>query len=56
MLPGCGSVPSHPIPSRPAASQDAVMLRQRCGRLLARLERVLQLLELGGSVEEGGCA
>ncbi|XP_054134369.1 rac GTPase-activating protein 1-like [Melozone crissalis] len=28
------------------------MLRQRCGRLLARLERGLQLLELGGSVEE----
>ncbi|XP_074766900.1 rac GTPase-activating protein 1-like [Athene noctua] len=28
------------------------MLRQRCGRLLARLERVLQLLELGGSAEE----
>ncbi|XP_049659631.1 rac GTPase-activating protein 1-like [Accipiter gentilis] len=28
------------------------MLRQRCGRLLARLERALQLLELGGSVEE----
>lgn len=31
------------------------MLRQRCGRLLARLERGLQLLELGGSVEKGGC-
>ncbi|XP_039237766.1 rac GTPase-activating protein 1 [Pipra filicauda] len=28
------------------------MLRQRCGRLLARLEQGLQLLELGGSVEE----
>ncbi|XP_039553468.1 rac GTPase-activating protein 1-like isoform X2 [Passer montanus] len=28
------------------------MLRQRCGQLLARLERGLQLLELGGSVEE----
>ncbi|KAM6070397.1 rac GTPase-activating protein 1-like [Chlamydotis macqueenii] len=28
------------------------MLRQRCGRLLARLERMLKLLELGGSVEE----
>ncbi|XP_064574207.1 rac GTPase-activating protein 1-like isoform X1 [Zonotrichia leucophrys gambelii] len=28
------------------------MLRQRCGRLLARLEHGLQLLELGGSVEE----
>ncbi|KAM6259391.1 rac GTPase-activating protein 1-like [Spheniscus humboldti] len=28
------------------------MLRQRCGRVLARLERALQLLELGGSVEE----
>ncbi|XP_064307486.1 rac GTPase-activating protein 1-like isoform X2 [Phalacrocorax carbo] len=28
------------------------MLRQRCGRLLVRLERMLQLLELGGSVEE----
>ncbi|KAM6078952.1 LOW QUALITY PROTEIN: rac GTPase-activating protein 1-like [Theristicus caerulescens] len=28
------------------------MLRHRCGRLLARLERALQLLELGGSVEE----
>ncbi|KAM6397104.1 rac GTPase-activating protein 1-like [Pluvialis apricaria] len=28
------------------------MLRQRCGRLLALLERALQLLELGGSVEE----
>ncbi|XP_075367975.1 rac GTPase-activating protein 1-like [Mycteria americana] len=28
------------------------MLRQRCGRLLARLERALQLLELGGSAEE----
>ncbi|XP_030310345.1 rac GTPase-activating protein 1 [Calypte anna] len=28
------------------------MLRQRCGPLLARLDRVLQLLELGGSVEE----
>lgn len=31
------------------------MLRQRCGRLLARLERAVQLLELGGSAEEGGC-
>ncbi|KAM6332857.1 rac GTPase-activating protein 1-like [Podargus strigoides] len=29
------------------------MLRQRCGPLLARLERTLQLLELGSSVEEG---
>ncbi|XP_031361180.2 rac GTPase-activating protein 1 [Lonchura striata] len=28
------------------------MLRQRCGRLLAQLEQGLQLLELGGSVEE----
>ncbi|XP_066045363.1 rac GTPase-activating protein 1-like isoform X5 [Chamaea fasciata] len=28
------------------------MLRQHCGRLLARLEQGLQLLELGGSVEE----
>ncbi|XP_040417589.1 rac GTPase-activating protein 1-like isoform X1 [Cygnus olor] len=28
------------------------MLRQRCGRLLAQLERALQLLELGGSLEE----
>uniref|UniRef100_A0A8C5U755 Rac GTPase-activating protein 1 n=1 Tax=Malurus cyaneus samueli TaxID=2593467 RepID=A0A8C5U755_9PASS len=28
------------------------MLRQRCGQLLARLEHGLQLLELGGSVEE----
>ncbi|XP_065494100.1 rac GTPase-activating protein 1-like [Caloenas nicobarica] len=28
------------------------MLQRRCGRLLARLERALQLLELGGSVEE----
>ncbi|XP_063255901.1 rac GTPase-activating protein 1-like [Prinia subflava] len=28
------------------------MLRQRCGQLLARLEQGLQLLELGGSVEE----
>lgn len=32
------------------------MLRQRCGRLLAQLERALQLLELGGSLEEGGSA
>lgn len=31
------------------------MLRQRNGRLLSRLERVLQLLEFDGSVEEGGC-
>ncbi|KAK2525963.1 rac gtpase-activating protein 1 [Columba guinea] len=28
------------------------MMQQRCGRLLARLERAVQLLELGGSVEE----
>ncbi|XP_071667044.1 rac GTPase-activating protein 1-like isoform X2 [Patagioenas fasciata] len=28
------------------------MLKQRCGRLLARLERAVQLLELGGRVEE----
>lgn len=32
------------------------MLRQRCRRLLAQLERALQLLELGGSLEEGGSA
>ncbi|XP_021146418.2 rac GTPase-activating protein 1 isoform X1 [Columba livia] len=28
------------------------MMQQRCGRLLARLERAVQLLELGGRVEE----
>lgn len=42
-----------------APSQGGGMLLQRCGwllaRLLARLERVLPLLELSGSVEEGGC-
>lgn len=41
--------------TRPRPVPGGGMLRQRCGRLLAQLEQGLQLLELGGSVEEGGC-
>lgn len=41
-------------PNRPSAHRGR-MLRRRCGRLLAQLERARQLLELDGRLEEGRC-
>lgn len=41
--------------ARPRPFPGGGALRQRCERLLARMEEGLQLLELASSVEEGGC-